>query len=91
MFVPSDQALSEANVGSSSVQILEAFQNLQAQPNNIQQLIKDHIVQGVYYAENLTEIANQTSGNHSIKNLNNDSLPLTYVNATSVKGKTKII
>ncbi|KAI7853003.1 hypothetical protein BDC45DRAFT_570538 [Circinella umbellata] len=84
IFIPSDQALSDANLGSSSVQIMEGLQNLQAQPNNIQQLIKDHIVPGVYYAENLTEIA-KTSGNHSIKNLNNDSLPLTYVNATSVK------
>ncbi|KAI9258115.1 FAS1 domain-containing protein [Phascolomyces articulosus] len=84
VLVPSDEALSQANLGSS-IQILAALNNLDAQPNNVQQLVKNHIFQGVYYINNMTVIANRTTGGHSIKNMNNASLPLTYVNATSVR------
>ncbi|KAI8136659.1 FAS1 domain-containing protein [Fennellomyces sp. T-0311] len=85
VFAPSDEAFQQAGI-NSGIQILEALRNFQSQPSDIQQLVKSHIVPGVYYANNLTQIANRTRGGHSIKNENGGNIYLSRANQTTVRG-----
>lgn len=71
----------------SSIDVLQALTEAVSQQEQIEQTVKAHIVQGVYYADNLTELA---SSNGSLPTMNGTQLSFSQVNATTVKGKRRI-
>ena len=84
VFAPSDEALKNANL-SGGIQILEALSNFESQPSDIQQLVKDHIVPGLYYFNNLTQLS-RSKGGSSLKNENGGTVYLSQANETSIRG-----
>lgn len=63
--------------------VLHQFQQQQQQQQQAQQLIQNYIVQGVYYADNLTQLATQ---NTQVQTVGGSPLTFTPLNQTIVRG-----